>query len=188
MEFLIYLKKYAEVASAGAAWLALLLSVFSILAAWKALRISERQEERRKPLLVPYLQDGYIRREGESIFYAFLLSVSNPTDSDNAVAVADLHITYITKGNVLMTIKVPWYNKGAKGFHDENISISFTIPQRLDAHQTVTGWLFFQVEKLLIRGYTIEEYRIVLTDSHGMRAQLEPILIREYGDETEAAL
>jgi hypothetical protein len=76
------------IASASAAWLALLLSVFNFRTSRKALQLSEKQEERRKPLLVPYLQQGYIwpgPRPNIRV-YAFLLSISNRSDNNNAVA------------------------------------------------------------------------------------------------------
>jgi hypothetical protein len=179
--------KFVEVATVGAAWLALVLSVLSFIISRKALLLSEQQEERRKPQLVPYLQDGYVRRDAEGRVYAFLLSVSNPTDSDNAVAAVDFQLIYTTKSNVRMTIKVPLHRETAKAFHDGTV-LPLAIPLRLDAHQTVSGWAFFRVEDVLLGGAIVEEYTIVLTDSHGMKAQLEPILIREYGDATETTL
>ncbi len=178
------LSKFAEVVSAGAVWLALLLSLLSFIISKKALRLSEQQEERRKPRLVPYLQEGYVRRHAEGRVYAFLLSVSNPTDSDNAMAALDFQLTYTTKSNVRMAIKVPLHGEIVEPFNDRAV-LPLAIPLRLDAHQTAAGWAFFRVEDVLLDGAIVEEHTIVITDSHGMKVQLEPIMIREYGDETE---
>ncbi len=83
-----------------------------------------------------------------------------------------------------MTIKIPLHGEIANAFHD-GVGHHLAIPLRLDAHQTVEGWAFFRVEDMLLGGAIVEEYVIVLTDSHGMEAQLKPIMIREYGGATE---
>jgi hypothetical protein len=175
----------AAIATAGAAWLALVLSFLSIGMSRKALRLQERQEDRRKPSLTPYLSDGFVRvaSEGSSRLYAFLLSVSNGSDSDNTVAEVDLRLTYTTPASVQMTVKVR-SNAEIGGAFVGGSGPPLVTPGRVDAHQTVSGWCFFRVEEAVLEGSRIERYVVALLDSHGSEVTVEPKIVREYGGET----
>jgi hypothetical protein len=59
----------------------------------------------------------------------------------------------------------------------------FSIPAKIDAHQTVAGWVFFALAKSIIEGKTIDTHRILLEDSHGLTVETEPISVREWIDE-----
>jgi len=174
----------AEIATAVAAWQALMLSSLGLIVSSKALRVTEQQEKRRKPRLVPNLLDGYVRHDAHCRVYVFLLSVSNPADSDNAVAALDLRSTYSTKSNFQMTIKIPSHTEFDKAFQC-TADNPFAIPVSVHAHQTVPGWAFFRVKQALLDGAIVEGHTIALLDSHGIESQVEPIMIREYGDATE---
>jgi len=176
----------SDIATAIAAWLALILSIFSIVISWKTQRLAQRQEERRKPILVPYFFDGYVRFNTDpfSRIYAFLVSVSNPSDSDNAVAEVDLQLTYTTQTGIQMKVKMRADPALESSFGDGSRSLQ--IPARVDAHQTVSGWTYFRVEEALLKGAVIDGYSVVLNDSHGNLVALEPIMVREYGDDIKA--
>ena len=180
------IKDLAAIATAGAAWLALVLSFVGIHFSRKALRLQERQEDRRRPMLIPYLTDGFVRAapDGSSRLYAFLLSVSNGSDADNAVASVDLRLTYTTRANVQMTVKVRSDAEVGKAFVDGS-GPPLVAPARVDAHQTLSGWCFFRVEEEVLEGSTVERYIVALTDSHGIEATVEPMIVREYRRETE---
>lgn len=176
---------WADIATAVAAWLALILSILSLFVSWRAQRLTERQEERRRPVLVPYLLDGYVRlnKEPAARVYAFLLSVSNPADSDNAVAGMDLHLLYTTQASIQMTVKVRADATLGSSFCDGSAP-PLTVPARIDAHQTISGWAYFRIQEAILNGAVIDGYSVVLIDSHGGRATVEPIMVREYGDAT----
>jgi hypothetical protein len=174
---------FLEIITRVAAWLALLLSLFGIIISRRALRIQEQQEDLRKPFLVPYLQDGYVRYISDGRVYAFLLSVSNPTDSDNAVASIDLRLTYKKQNSYQMNIKVR-SDSTLNKFYPDRRGHSLLIPSRTDTHQTVSGWVFFMVEETILKGTDIEAYSISIIDTHGIETKIEPILIREFHDET----
>jgi hypothetical protein len=176
----------AAIATAGAAWLALLLSFLGIRFSRKALRLQEQQEGRRRPLLTPDLRDGFVRvaPDGSSRLYAFLLSGTNGSDSDNAVADVDLRLTYTTRASVLMTVKVRSNAEVGKAFVD-GAGPPLVTPARVDAHQTISGWCFFRVEEAVLEGSTVERYIVALVDSHGIEATIEPMIVREYRGETE---
>ena len=174
---------FLEIITRVAAWLALLLSLFGIIISLRALRIQEQQEDRRKPFLVPYLQDGYVGYISDGRVYAFLLSVSNPADSDNSVASLDLRLTYKKQSSYQMNIKVRSDSTLDKFFLGSS-GHSLLTPSRVDAHQTVSGWVFFMVEESILKGTIVEGHTILIIDAHGIVTQIEPILIREFCDET----
>jgi hypothetical protein len=177
---------WAASASAVAAWLALGLSFLSLHSSRKAMRLAEQQEERRRPLLVPYLDDGYVRigPNGGSRLYAFLLSVSNRSDSNNSVAEVERRLTYTTRADVQMTVKVR-SNAQLGGAFGEGAGPPLPKPARVDAHQTALGWCFFRVEEAVLEGSPIERYVVTLVDSHGNESTVKPIMVREYGHETQ---
>ncbi|MCW8916748.1 MAG: hypothetical protein OQK24_12970 [Magnetovibrio sp.] len=170
--------------SAVVPWLALLLSLIGLYSSRKALRLSEAQEERQKPLLVLYQQEGYVRYDldSSSRYFAFLLSVSNRSDADNAISEVLLRLTYTTSESVEMTVKIPSTEKTERVFEEFNGPL-LTVPERVDAHQTVSGWCYFQVKDALLDGCRIERHSIAIIDSHGIEVSVEPIVVQEFSNE-----
>ena len=99
--------RWMPLAAALAAWVAAFFASLTARRSGRALRLAEQQEERRRPALVLYLQGGYLRRTDEDRVYMFLLAVSNPSDSNNAVARLDLRIKYRTGSEFPATVDVP---------------------------------------------------------------------------------
>lgn len=177
---------WTGIATAIAAWLALVVSVLSLVIAIRAQRLAERQEARRTPVLKPYLVDGYVRTgaDGNRV-YAFLLSISNPSDIDNSVANIDLHVAYRrADDDMSMVLKVRASQDSASSI-TKPLESTLLPPQRVDAHQTLTGWAFFGVSREILTDTIIDGYRIVLTDTHGIEAAVEPIVVREYVNESK---
>jgi hypothetical protein len=178
---------WAAIASAIAAWVAALLAYSGARASKRALIIVERQEQRRQPVLVPYLVEGYVRfvDDGQRFrLYAFLLSISNPSDADNGIAQLDLHVTYTTAKGLRMTLKVPANAIFAAAFIGSD-SRSLSVPIRIDAHQTIAGWNYFRIDESLLESASIDGYTLVATDSHGYQVSVEPIIGREFSNEME---
>jgi hypothetical protein len=175
----------AAILSAIAAWLALAFSIYGVYAARKALRISEIQEERQKPDLVPYLvQSSYCFDEDDkNRIYAFLISISNRSDSNNAIARADLTITYETSSHALMSVKIDTDVSVGSSFPVDT-DVPFRLPVRIDAHQTLSGWLFFRADRSIFHGHDIVGRRIVFSDTHGVEQALEIYLVKEIERET----
>jgi hypothetical protein len=172
-------------ASAGAAWLALIISLINFIFSMKRER---RQEQRQKPLLIPYLQDGLVQRSSDhsSRIFAFLLSVSNRSDFNNAIADVEMRLTYAPSSGVQLTVKLVANAECGEAFA-ELAPRALSIPARLDAHQTLSGWCFFRVEEAVLEGSKwIEKHVVTLVDSHGIEASIEPIIVREYGSEVPA--
>jgi hypothetical protein len=179
----------AALASSAAAWLGLLISAISLSTSRRAIRITERQEERRKPLLIPELRNGHFRTspDGSARLYTFLIAVSNRSDTDNAIAHLELRLTYAVREGIDVTMKLPADTAAAKT-SPQGTEIRLAVPSSIGAHQTVSGWCFFRVERsILERPNVIQRYVIALIDSHGIEATLEPIIVQEYRSEMGTA-
>jgi len=100
--------EWPAIASAAAAWLALLLSGSSVFISRRAMKIAERQEERRQPRLVPYYRDGFYQEDvsGKQRIYAFLIAISNRSDTNNTITELELRITYTNSDGVPLILKI----------------------------------------------------------------------------------
>jgi hypothetical protein len=166
---------WPAVASAVAAWLAFLLSVSNLFI---NVRATHRQEERRRPRLVPYYHDGFYRGDagGKGRVYAFLIALSNRSDTNNTVAELELRITYTNAGGIQATLKIR--AESQKRFDLEPPDYYLAVPQRVDGHQSMLGWCHFIVtENTLKQLHRIERYVVAAIDGDGTDAAIEPILL-----------
>ena len=176
--------KWMPFVAAVAAWVAAIFAYLTARRSGRALRLDEQREARRRPVLFLYLSKGYLRRSDEHRLYMFLLSVSNPSDSNNAVAQIHLRIKYRTASNFLAAVDVPAVLQDDEIFRGDN-HVHLEIPTRVDAHHTVAGWVFFRVKKELLEDCNVDIYVIVATDSHGERVSIETVLVQELVREAE---
>ena len=172
---------WTEIVTAVAAVVALLIALLSLAVAWRAQQLVERQEMRRQPHLVPTLINGFRRTNANErhFSYAFFLSVSNPRDVDNAIAMIELRIAYTTQTNVLMTILLPLSPTDAHRFATGSGAV-LNVPTRVAAHDTLSGWCYFGVDADVLNDARIESHAIILTDSQRQKSSVEPIIIQEY--------
>src|SRR5713101_474381 len=101
---------WVSVGSMLAAWGAAWFAYLSAQTAKRSLSLSERQEERRVPRLLPYLAEGYCKTDSadEARLFAFSILVRNPTDIDNSLAQVELVVNYtLSPSNVCMAVRVP---------------------------------------------------------------------------------
>src|SRR5262249_17603873 len=151
--------------------LALFIAAWSAFNSWRsrriatrALAISESQEQRRRPQLVIYQANGYRRYLPERQLFSFLVSVTNPTDINNSIAHAELQVTYLLDGDITATCRIPHnlsLRETLEALNAEEVNV-FSLPTRIDAHQTVAGWFLFSVDHTLIAGKTIDSQKILL--------------------------
>jgi|LGOV01.1.fsa_nt_gb hypothetical protein len=179
---------WVAVASSAAAWIAALFAYLSARISKRSIKLAESQEERRQPKLVPYLFEAYYKPvcTEEYTIYAFSLSISNPSDIDNAIALLELQVNYKVSNATKMAVKVPHDAALSMSFCD-SVKEHFSLPARIDAHQTIAGWVFFKVDDTLIKEFDIDSYTLNICDSHDAMSFLKPIIIREFADETEMA-
>ncbi len=171
-------KDWTDIVVAGMAVAAFAVAVMSYRVSSRALRLSEKQEQRKQPLLIPRLLASHFEdlAEGGRV-YSFSLSVGNPTDSDNAIAQIEMHLRYLVDGSTSITVKLP----SSIGIDDpaNDPSPRLITPCRVAAHDTVSGWCDFVVKPDILGGRAIEGYQIVLTDSHQADASVDAFVVSE---------
>ena len=164
---------------------ALVLSVINTYFSWRRRLLETDQEKRRKLQLEVSLVHCFYKTDPDSggRLYAFQLILRNPSDARNAISEADLAITYITKARNQMTTRIRTNGPDISCFVNGDINI-IPIPTPMSAHDTISGWLQFQVPVTIIEETEIDSYRIMLRDTAGNVTHVDPILIQEYRDET----
>ncbi len=171
-------KDWTDVVVAGAAIAALLVSLRSLRVSSRALQLSEKQERRKEPRLVPKLLDSCFEdlAEGDRA-YSLSLSVGNPTDSDNAIAQIEMHLRYRIDDSASITVKLsPSVGTCSPA---SSIGPRLVAPSRIAAHDTISGWCDFIVKPGIVGGHMIDGYKIVLTDSHQVETAVEPFVVSE---------
>jgi hypothetical protein len=170
-------KDWTDIVVAVMAVAAFIVAIGSFRMSSRALRLSERQEQRKQPRLVPRLLDSHFESLSEGgRAYSFSLSVANPTDSDNAIAQIEMHLRYLIDGDVSMTVKLP-----------PSVGISvpkqdyprLIAPSRIAAHDTASGWCDFVLKPGILNGHRIDGYQIVLTDSHQVETSVDALVVSE---------
>jgi len=172
---------WISIASVIVASVSAFFSRSSAVTANKALAISNQQEARKKPALVPYLAGGYFKKinERNTKIYGFSILISNPTDIDNAVAHLELEISYVTVQNVCMKLKILHEDKLVNDFGGGSIK-PLTIPLPIPSHQAVAGWTLFNACNALLGDCKIDSYSIRITDAHGFVTLMESDLVKEF--------
>jgi hypothetical protein len=155
----------------------------------RSLSLSEEQEKRRQPRFGIYLSDGYRRYLPDKQIFGFRVSVRNPTDSNNAISMAELRVTYLINEKVKATCRIPHDPSLSKigNSTEKETGAAFLIPSRIDARQTAVGWMYFAFENSALGGKTIDSHTILLEDSHGICTESEPIAVKEWANEDAEA-
>jgi hypothetical protein len=172
------------VVSAMASWAGAFVAFRNARTSRRMLQLAEQQESRRQPATVLYLADGFVHWESDARVYAFLLSISNPSDSNNAIARLDLRINYRTPTNYLAAVDVPAVLDREVGFGGP-LQNRLELPIRIDAHQTVAGWSYFRFSRGLLEFCEVDLYTVVATDSQGSRQTVETVIVQELIDEVQ---
>ena len=168
-------KDWTDIVVAVMAVAAFIVAVGSFRVSSRALRLSEQQEQRKQPRLVPRLLESHCESmEDGGRFYSFSLSVGNPTDSDNAIAQIEMHLRYFIEGATSMMVKLPLCRRSPDDSRGRLIT-----PSRVAAHDTVSGWCEFLLKPDFLGGRTIDGYQIVLTDSHQAETSVEALVVSE---------
>lgn len=163
-------ENWPEIVTAIAAVIALVLSIFSIHYARASLSLAKEQDRRRLPKLTSGFLQGYYTadRTGNRV-YRIEISVSNPSDSDNALARAELRLTYRLQDGTEMTARLS--QAGSDG--------QLRLPMRIAAHEAVAGWCHFQVPPAIVAGNMIDQYVVELTDTHDQITSVTPLILSE---------
>ena len=173
----ILLKQWLDIVTVIVAIAAFAVSLASLWLSSRALRLSEKQERRRQPLLIPHLLDSHFEALADGAkLYSFSISVTNPSDSDNAIARVELFLRYYLEDETLMTVRLP-VEDGIRG--DEEVRGRLSVPARIGAHDTISGWVFFAVKPLVLHGRVVDGYQLALIDTHQSLAKIDISLVGE---------
>jgi hypothetical protein len=163
--------------SAFASWL-------SFRTARRALYISENQEARKKPHLKVYFANGYRLLVSDGQIFAFLVSVSNPTDIDNSIFRAELRVScQADHSETIIRLSHEEQLASAIKIANENLG-AFALPARIDAHQTLSGWFLFKIPNSVLGERTVADHTLILEDTHGATSSTDSIMVRAWHDET----
>jgi hypothetical protein len=174
---------YVAVVIAGLSLvISLVLGVRNRGTAKRALALSEAQEARRAAKVELHVNEALSwrrRSEGDRLL-GFHLLVTNPTDRQNSLVDAELHLTYGLNG-VLTTVKVP-HLTNATGITLPTEVDLIEMPTRLDANQAVSGWFVFRITDGLTLNRPIDRYDVIIRDVHGIDETVQVSLFREAVD------
>ena len=115
------------------------------------------------------------------------MSVTNPTDINNSIARAELQIAYLLEKDVKTTCRLqhnPAVGESASRNAVQTATI-FSLPMRIDAHQTVSGWFLFALDNQVIGKGSVDSHRLILEDTHGVSTSSDPITVREWVNEAK---
>lgn len=171
-------RTWASIASAVVAGLALLVSLSNRRTARRALRLSERQEERRSPGLDLSLIEAVSWRPARGVKFCGIgmqVLAINPSDRDGALVGVDLHLTYTTPTGIITTVKVP---HGPRGMAIPEVIEPLEIPAALPVNGAVSGWLVFKIDDGLTGGGPIDCFEAVVRDSRGPTESVQACLGR----------
>lgn len=179
---------WIALSSAAVSLIALFFAYRSTRIAKRSLQLSEEQAQARKPKLVPYLIDGFVRAavEGGGRTYAFSVLLSNRADTDNALAAIELTITYSRRDSTHGSLLLRHNGELLEDLGLDSAS-PFNLPARLSAHDTIAGWAMFELDDSLSGEVDVEGYEIRFLDSHDIECSLEPVILREIVDEPAVA-
>lgn len=156
-------------------FIALLFSGRSMLNSSQALRLAKSQDARRTPKITIYLTDALRRFEGPLQVFSFHVRISNPSDSNNAVARAELQVSYVLSNECSILLKLQ---------HNLTYAVRSTngkalqLPLKIEAHQTVAGWLNFALDSAVVGKGTVDSHNIILEDSHGITTTYDNLSVQ----------
>lgn len=182
------LDTWIALGAATTALIAVFITYRGTRIAKRNLQLSEEQAQARKPRLVPYLIDGFVRAavEGGGRIYAFSVLLSNRADTDNALAAIELTVTYSRRDGTHGSLLLRHNGELLEDFGLDSAS-PFNLPGRLSAHDTIAGWAMFKLDDSLSGEVDVEGYEIRFLDSHDIECSLEPVILREIVDEPAVA-
>jgi hypothetical protein len=169
----------AAVAAIGSA----IVAVVSVRTARRSLALAQQQDARRSPRIVSYLRDGYVRRDPDRCLYAVSLSLTNPSDTDNSVAMLELEIHYRIPVGQVITVRLPHDETLRDGFGRSDIQ-ALALPVHIPAHGTIAGWSFFALPLAAVGDAEIDDYFVRLVDAHEIATAFELGPMREIGSAT----
>jgi len=93
----------------------------------------------------------------------------------------ELQVDYTIRYGICMSVKIP-ATPNAQNFLGPGPNVLLP-PVSIEAHQTVVGWIMFELAESLVEGSRVDTYTVLLRDSHQNTTRIEQGIIREMADE-----
>lgn len=177
-------------------WISVVAAIAALFSAgfafWSA-RISKRgfllaegSEQRKQPKLVPHFGEGYCKvfHSLKKRAYVFTILVNNPTDIANSLQRVELQVGYTTDNHDYMTVKLPNANSVTDNIFEDQTPL-FRIPVGIEAHGSIAGSVLFYLDDGLVDRGRIDDFKLLITDTHDETTSLEPVIIRDLVDAKE---
>lgn len=175
----LWLSYGSFVISAGA----VAISLSNRRTARRSLQLSEQQEARRDSRIDLYLIDSLDEHQATSggRLLAFQVLISNPSDRNNSIVAAEVHLTYNLEA-VVTSVKV---RHGIdRGTSSALAGVKpLDLPVALDANGAVSGWLLFRIDRALTGGRPVDRYDLVVQDVHGTQESRQVTVINRLAHE-----
>lgn len=155
--------------------IALCASLTSLWFGWRGHVRAEAQDRRRKPALVIDLLDSRLFHMPNRRIYCFQLRVRNPSDSDNAISIADLWFLFATRAGASLIVKVPHADADVK---PPDLGEALAIPSKVGAHNVATGWCWFELTDEVAGDNMIERHDLQIQDTHGLTSTVSARILQ----------
>lgn len=164
----------------GSALVALVSALYTVSmakSARKAYELAARQDSRREPRLAVYLSDAQSLKPADRFEIAISITVANPTDIDNSVTRAELGVTYHRLDGRPITARLsPSADSDTRTLAMQR---TLDIPASISSHQSMAGWLRFELPDMLVVDCVIDNYSLLLEDSHQRSTTIDSLFVRE---------
>jgi len=151
---------------------------------------SDNQREAGKkpqPPTARYFANGYRKLASNRQIFGMLTSISNPTDIDNSISRARVASGMQNPRRYDGYLRIQ-HNPAigqCPGPRCEDAAHIFSLPARIGAHQTISGWLLFSLENASIGDGTVDSHRIILFDTHDIETTTDQIMVMAWTDEAK---
>lgn len=149
--------------------IAIIISACALLLTWRnrrtavrALRLSEAQEDRRKPSLQVRVDDlvGWINADGDRCAGVNIM-LTNDSDRDGSVTRVQMNVHFAGDApGVVQVNPLPSQVPPAQSGHP------LDVPQNIRANSSASGWIAFRTRAASTRT-PIDNYILVVEDSRG---------------------
>ncbi len=145
----------------------------------RALELEQRQEERRDSRVDLSINASvyWPKSASRDRLLGFHVLATNPADRANSLVGAELHVIYSIDG-VLTTVKVPYAAVRPPVPAPPGVD-PITLPIRLGANDSLSGWLLFDIRGGLTGGWPIDRYDVVVRDVHGIEQAAQAGFLKE---------
>ncbi len=176
-----YLGIAAAVVSAVAALVAVWYTRRSARMDEQGLALSLEQERRKQPDLGVHLIDAYIERpEGERTrVYVFHVSLCNRSDTDTSLKSISLEVELGRDAGPSSLFVLTHDARLAAALEARVQGGVLRVPCKIAAGEAIEAWAIFGLSDDLLRGATVQAYRLQVVDTHDVRSCLEPIALCE---------